>query len=53
MQKQDFNFSKFHAMTHYVNFIYKYGSVDGFDTSHDEVAHKYLVKAFYDQINKG
>lgn len=47
-----FNFFKFHAITHYIRFIRNYGVVDEFDISHSEVAHKYLVKAFYKRINK-
>ncbi|KAI9840208.1 MAG: hypothetical protein M1837_001836 [Sclerophora amabilis] len=47
-----FNFPKFHAITHYVDFIREFGSTDGFDTSHSEAAHRYLVKAFYGRTNK-
>ena len=35
-----------------MNFIRGYGSADGFDSSHSEAAHKYLVKAFYGRTNK-
>ncbi|KAI9750296.1 MAG: hypothetical protein M4579_006529 [Chaenotheca gracillima] len=47
-----FNFPKFHAITHYMEFIREFGATDGFDTSHSEAAHKYLVKTFYGRTNK-
>ncbi len=47
-----FNISKLHAMTHYVSQIQKYDSVDNFNTKHSEIAHKHLIKIFFDCINK-
>jgi hypothetical protein len=47
-----FNFSKFHAFSHYANFIKRYDAVDEYDTSYDEIKHKYMIKKFYDRINK-
>jgi hypothetical protein len=48
-----FNFPKFHAMSHYVEYIRRFGSADGTDTSHSEAGHKYHLKAFYSRTNKG
>ncbi len=50
--KGHFNFPKFHIMLHYANFIRRFGSADGVDTSHSEAGHKYYLKAFYSQTNK-
>ncbi len=47
-----FNYPKFHAMTHFLKCIQDYGSVINYDTAHSEVAHKYLLKAFYGRTNK-
>lgn len=47
-----FNFPKFHVITHYPEFIRRFGGADGSDTSHPEAAHKYLLKAFYGRTNK-
>jgi hypothetical protein len=52
IEKNHFNFSKFHAFSHYMNFIKRYDVVDEYDTSHDEIKHKYMIKKFYDRINK-
>ena len=47
-----FNFPKFHVMTHYIDFIRRFGAADNTDTSHSEAAHKYLIKVFYGRTNK-
>ncbi len=47
-----FNISKLHMMTHYVSQIQRYDSADNFNTEHNEIAHKYLIKIFFDCINK-
>ncbi len=47
-----FNILKLHAMTHYANQIQKYDSADNFNTKHNEIAHKHLIKIFFDCINK-
>ncbi len=52
IEEDHFNFSKFHAFSHYVNFIKRYDAVDEYDISHDEIKHKYMIKKFYDRINK-
>ncbi len=47
-----FNISKLHVMTHYASQIQRYNSADNFNTKHNEIAHKYLIKIFFDCINK-
>ncbi len=47
-----FNYPKFHAMTYFVKYIRDYGSAINYDIAHSEAAHKYLLKAFYEQTNK-
>ena len=47
-----FNFPKFHAITHYTSFIRQYGAADGFDSSHDEARHKYMLKEYFGRTNK-
>lgn len=47
-----FNYSKFHAIRHFVQCICKYGSVLNYDTAYSEAANKYVFKAFYRRTNK-
>ena len=47
-----FNYSKFHAITHFVQYIGDYGSGINYDMAYSEVVHKYFLKAFYRRINK-
>jgi hypothetical protein len=47
-----FNISKLYVMTHYASQIRRYNSADNFNTKHSETAHKYLIKIFFDCINK-
>ncbi len=47
-----FNISKLHAMTHYASQIQRYDSADNFNTKHSKIAYKYLIKIFFDCINK-
>lgn len=47
-----FNYPKFHVMAHYSEFVREFGCADGYDTSHSEAAHKYLIKVFFDRTNK-
>ncbi len=47
-----FNFPKFHAITHYPEFIRMYGTTDGVDTSQMEAAHKWIVKEHFSRTNK-
>jgi hypothetical protein len=39
-------------MSHYPDFIRKYGASDNFDMEHGEASHKFHVKAFYSLTNK-
>ncbi len=52
IEDDHFNFSKFHVMSHYSEFIRKYETADEYDTSHDEIKHKYMLKKYYERINK-
>ncbi len=47
-----FNILKLHAMTHYASQIWRYNSADNFNTKHSEIAHKHLIKIFFNCINK-
>jgi len=47
-----FNISKLHMMIHYASQIWRYDSADNFNTKHSEIAHKYLIKIFFNCINK-
>ncbi len=50
--EEHFNFLKFHIMTHYAEFIRKFGVADEYDISHDEARHKYMIKEYYFRTNK-
>ena len=47
-----FNFPKFHAITHYPEFIPMFGTTDGVDTSQMEAAPKWNVKEHFSRTNK-
>ena len=47
-----FNYPKFYAISHFVQYIRDYGSAVNYNTAHSEAAHKYLLKAFYNRMNK-
>ena len=48
-----FNYPKFYVISHYLDFIWKWGVLDGFDSgSMTEVPYKYLLKFFYVRTNK-
>ncbi len=49
---ENFNYLKFHVISHYMNFIQRYESADDFDTSYMKIAHKFLIKDYYDLTNK-
>jgi hypothetical protein len=46
------NTPKFHMLSHYAEFIRRFGAPNGFDTEHLEAPHKFLLKQFYDRTNK-
>ncbi len=47
-----FNYPKFYAISHLIQYIWDYNSAVNYDTVHNEVAHKYLLKVFYNKTNK-
>jgi len=48
-----FNILKFHALVYFKENIRLYGCADGYYTGvNSEARHRYIVKAFYDLINK-
>ena len=47
-----FNYPKFHAVTHFAQCIRDHGSAINYDTAYSKATHKYLLKAFYNRINK-
>ncbi len=51
-QQKHFNISKFHAMTHYANFIRQYDVIDNVNTKYKNICHKHLIKKFFDRTNK-
>ena len=50
--QETFNYPKFHATNHFVQYIWDYGNSVNYDTAHNKLAHKYLFKAFYNRTNK-
>ncbi len=49
---ENFNYLKFHVIFHYMNFIWRYEDADNFDTFYMKIAHKFLIKDYYDLTNK-
>jgi len=48
-----FNILKFHALIYFKENIRLYGCADGYYTgANSKAGHRYIVKAFYDLINK-
>lgn len=51
--RTDFNYPKWHSVTHFVQMIKDFGTADGTDTGQFESGgHKVLVKQFYGRTNK-
>src|SRR6266536_3018294 len=48
----NFNFLKFYVISHYPDFIRRFGAVCGVDTEYSEVGHKTHIKEFYRRTNK-
>ena len=48
----NFNFPKFHVLSHYTDFIRYYGSLVNYNSSTQENFHKILLKEYYDRTNK-
>ena len=51
-RKSYFNISKFHAITHYIEFIKLYKNSTNIDFDVDETNHKIFFKIFFSRINK-
>jgi len=49
---ENFNYLKFHVISHYMNFIQRYKDADDFNTSYMKITHKFLIKDYYDLTNK-
>ncbi len=49
---ENFNYFKFHVIFHYMNFIRRYENANDFNTSYMKIAHKFLIKDYYDFTNK-
>lgn len=47
-----FNYSKFHAISHFVKYICKYENIVNYNIAHNMAIYQYLIKAFYEQTNK-
>ena len=47
-----FNYPKFHATSHFIQYIRNNGSTIKYDKAHSKAAHKCLFKAFYYRTNK-
>ena len=47
IEKNYFNFFKFHVMNYYTRLIQLYNSIDQFNISYMKIIHKYLIKIFY------
>jgi hypothetical protein len=48
----NFNFPKFHVLSHYTDFIRDYGSLVNHNSSVQENFHKILLKEYYNRTNK-
>ena len=51
-EKSHFNIFKLHSITYYIDQIRLFESAIEMNSTHFEVVYKYLVKAFFNQINK-
>lgn len=47
-----FNYPRFHITSHFVQYIWDYCIMINYDTIYSKVAHKYLLKIFYNKMNK-
>ena len=50
-EESHFNFLKFHAITHYIDYIKRYSYADNVSISAPKAYYKYMVKCFYKLIN--
>lgn len=47
-----FNYLKFYAINHFVQYIWNYGNAVNYNTAYSKAAYKYLFKVFYNKTNK-
>ena len=47
-----FNYSEFYTIIHFVWCIWDYGNTIKYNMVHNKVVYKYLLKNFYEKINK-
>ena len=47
-----FNYPKFYAMSHFVQYIWDYNNTVNYNIAYNKVAHKYFFKVFYNKTNK-
>lgn len=47
-----FNYFKFHAISHFVQYIWNYGNTVNYNIAHSKAVHKYLLKVIYNKTNK-
>lgn len=52
LSQTNFNYPKFHAMTHFVKCIQDYSRAINYNMTHNEVVHKHFLKAFYRETKK-
>ena len=52
IQERHFNILKLYIFTYYPYYICKIGSLTSVDIKHNKVIHKFLIKAFFNYINK-
>ena len=51
-KKEQFNFSKFHVLVHYTDFIKKFETLNEFDSVTFKTDHKDQIKELYNCMNK-
>ena len=51
-QEAHWNYSKFHAISHYADFIGRFGAPVGYNNDMFEAGDKHFLKAFYDRTNR-
>ncbi len=47
-----FNYPRFHAISHFIQYFWDYSNAVNYETAYSEIAHKYLLKTFYNKTNK-
>ena len=52
ISEEHFNIFKLYIMIYYAQHIHQYDSTDNIDTEYSEIAHKFLIKIFFNQTNK-